>query len=110
MNHIMRRGLPMALLVVTVAFAWPAVSFAVQATLTDDSYTVSAGTQVNTGHGTKSTILVSPTTTGFLQFDLSTLPAGTTSANIEIATLTLFVTRDKVPTPGSFDVKLVTAA
>lgn len=98
----------MALLVVAIAWLWPAVSFAVQPLLIDDSYTESAGVGVNQVHGKRATIHVSSRFTGFLWFDLSTLPAGTTSANIEKVTLSLFVTRSSVRAPGSFDIRLVT--
>jgi hypothetical protein len=44
----------------------------------------------------------------FLKFDLPNLPAGTAGADVALATLRLWV--NKVTTPGSFDVVLVTSA
>lgn len=110
MNKFVKRSFLATWIAAAVALAWPADSFAVPATLTDDSFTVSAGAQASHVHGNKSTIHVSPTSTGFLQFDLSTLPAGTTSANIEKATLSLYVTRHTMKSAGTFDVRMVTGA
>jgi hypothetical protein len=110
MNKFIKRSFLATWIAAAVALAWPADSFAVPATLTDDSFTVSTGAQASHVHGTKSTIHVSPTSTGFLQFDLSTLPAGTTSANIEKATLSLYVTQHTVKAAGTFDVRMVTGA
>ena len=95
------------LILASIGFAWPVDALAVQATLTNDAYALIAG--VNTP-GAKATILVTLVSTGFLQFDLSTLPAGTTSADIQKATLTLFVTPGKVKATGTFDVKMMTGA
>ena len=108
MNKFVKQSFLAVWIALAVALVWPADSFAVQATLTDDSFTVLTGAQSSHVHGTKTNIHVSSTSTGFLQFDLSTLPAGTTSANIEKATLSLFVTRRTVKAAGSFDIRLVT--
>jgi hypothetical protein len=105
-----KQALLATLFFVVLGYVCPAVSLAVNATLLDDTYTLSTGLQARQIQGSKSTILISPTTTGFLRFDLSTLPDGVTSANIKKATLTLFVTPGTLKTTGLFDVNLVTSA
>jgi hypothetical protein len=107
-NKVDKQTFLAALFAAAMGLGWPVHALAVQGTLMDDSYTVSSGGQANNVQGAKATILVSPTANGFFQFDLSTLPSGTTSADITKATLTLFAS--KVTTPGTFDVKLVTGA
>ena len=63
------------------SFLWPGVSFAVQAILTDDTYTDTGSSTSNFGTNAvvkvkASTLKSTNTQTGFIKFDLSTLPAG----------------------------------
>src|ERR1044071_5767506 len=88
---------------------FPARALAVPATLLDDSYTTSAK-PFSTPAGSQPTIVVSPKTTGFVQFDLSTLPAGTQAGDVAKASLTLYVSAGSVKSPGSFSVKAVAGA
>ncbi len=62
----------------------------------------------STNFGTLSNLYVGNGNSAFLQFDLSTLPAGTTSAQIARATLTVFVNR--VNTAGSVTLAPATSA
>jgi hypothetical protein len=94
-----------AALAAAIGFASPSVASAVQGVLLEDAYTSSK--RPNTKFGSANTIVINRARTGFLLFDLSTLPAGSTGSNISKATLTLFV-RGAVKAPGSFDIKLVT--
>lgn len=86
-----------ALVAVAIGFACPSVSLAVQATLLEDAYTKSA---TASKFGTVATVVVNTTSTGLLQFDISTLPPGVTADNVKGATLTLFV-RGTVKTSGT---------
>ncbi|HEX9446207.1 MAG TPA: DNRLRE domain-containing protein, partial [Candidatus Binatia bacterium] len=104
----MKKFLLSALLATATGLFSPALSWAIQATLFDDAYTVSS--KPTTKFGSLATILVNPTSTGFIQFDLSTLPAGTLPQDVVKANLTLYVTVASVKVPGSFAVKRVTGA
>ena len=85
---------------------------AATATLTADASTLS--TSSNSNLGSKTTLVVKgpPAVTSvanaYVQFDLSTLPTGTTGSDVAKATLTLGV--NSVPKAGSFDVFRVTSA
>jgi hypothetical protein len=79
---------------------------AAQITLTGDASVSTA--QPSTNFGTLSNLYVGNGNSAFLQFDLSTLPAGTTSALIACATLTVFVNR--VNTAGSVTLSPATSA
>ncbi len=83
-----------------------AVAHAVEPTLTADTHVNAALPAVNSG--TVSNIAVGAGYTGLLQFDLATLPTGTTAAQISRATLRLYVNR--VDTPGSITVSPVSSA
>jgi hypothetical protein len=78
---------------------------AAQVTLTGDA-SVSAA-RPSTNFGTLSNLYVGNGNSAFLQFDLSTLPTGTTSSQIARATLTVFVNR--VNTAGSVTLSPVTS-
>ncbi|HEX3968675.1 MAG TPA: DNRLRE domain-containing protein, partial [Edaphobacter sp.] len=86
------------------AAALPA--FAVEATLVADAHVNSARPGVNSGG--ISNLNVGGGYTALLQFDLSTLPAGTTSAQISRATLRLYCNR--VDTAGSVSLQPVNRA
>lgn len=79
---------------------------ALNVTLTGDAHVNSAHSSIN--YGTLSNLYVGNGSTTFLQFDLTTLPAGTTSAQVSRATLTVFVNR--VNAAGSVTISPVTAA
>ncbi|HXS12186.1 MAG TPA: DNRLRE domain-containing protein [Acidobacteriaceae bacterium] len=79
---------------------------AVEATLKADASVNSAHPSIN--YGTLSNLYVASGNTAFLQFDLSTLPAGTTSAQVTRATLTVFANR--VNTAGAVTVSPVSAS
>ena len=94
------------LLVLTIVLIVPRTCAAVEATLTDDAYTSSGSATRNFG-ATSSVLVTGPITnakaaTGFLKFDLSSLPAGTPSGEVVEAILRLWVNR--VSAPGSFNV------
>jgi Collagen triple helix repeat (20 copies) len=78
---------------------------ALDATLSGDASVNSARASVN--YGSLSNLYVGNGNTTFLQFDLSTLPAGTTPAQVSRATLTVFVNR--VNTAGSIAVSPILA-
>ncbi len=79
---------------------------ALEVTLKKDASVNSARATVN--YGGLSNLYVGNGNTTFLQFDLGTLPAGTTAAQVSQATLTVFVNR--VNAAGVVTVSPVTAA
>jgi hypothetical protein len=79
--------------------------WAADAVLTADAYVSTAA--VNTNYGTQATLNVGGGDTAFLQFDLSTLPPGSTAASIAGAQLIFFV--DRVGVGGSVDLHAVAA-
>jgi hypothetical protein len=91
------------LLAITLQFALPAA--ATLAPPRDDTYVVSDS--ANKNFGTDASIIVNAASIGLVQFDTSTLPANITAADVEKATLILFV--NKVTTAGSINVLPVTA-
>ncbi len=111
-GKLISKGLLVSLLI-AISILLPSLSFAVEATLTDDAYTYSGSRTANTRYGTQPILSVRGAPGGaalkrsFLKFDLSTLPAGTTGANVQKATLKLYV--NKLTASGSFDIAKVTA-
>jgi hypothetical protein len=81
-------------------------AYAQQAILTGDTQINSAAPAA--GYGSTTTVNVSPTNSGLLLFDLSTLPAGTTAAQVLQARLILFP--DLVTTGGTVGIYKVTSA
>jgi len=79
---------------------------ALDVTLSGDASVNSA--HATTNYGTLSNLYVGNGNTTFLQFNLKTLPAGTTAAQVSQATLTVFVNR--VNAAGAVTVSPVTAA
>jgi len=79
---------------------------AVEATLVADAHVNSARPAVNSG--AISNLNVGGGYTALLQFDLSTLPAGTTAAQVSRATLRLYCNR--MDTPGLVSLQLVGGA
>jgi trimeric autotransporter adhesin len=74
-----------------------------QLTPSGDSYTNTAASTTN--YGAKTLLDVESSQTTFIQFDLSSIPSGYTSADITKATLKLYV--NAVTTAGSFNVDYV---
>ncbi|MGH8607198.1 MAG: hypothetical protein ACREX9_07225, partial [Gammaproteobacteria bacterium] len=71
---------------------WPTLSFAgVEAVLIDDAYTSSSSPSAKLGK--KKSLLVSGSLRSFLKFNLATLPSGIVGADVEKATLKLFVSK-----------------
>src|SRR5436190_1073020 len=96
---IIRRPL-MALFFVTMLMLLAGTSLAQTATLTDDAYTSSQAQNTNNGTATSLTVAQLPgkkgavtTQNSYLKFKLtSSLPLGTTAANVAKATLKVYVT------------------
>jgi hypothetical protein len=103
---IVRKFLMSSLGLVAALLFFSGTSFAVQAVISDDTYTVAGQSTKN--FGTKKVIIVEAGKIGYVKFNLSTLPAGLTGADIEKATLTLFVA--KVKTAGSMDIYQINPA
>jgi hypothetical protein len=102
------RKIPVLLLILFLLLWVPSIQ-AHTLHVTQDTYNNSA--MVNDGNGGETRVHVNDqngTEQGFAQFDLSTLPSGTTGADIEKATFRLFVRN--VMTPGDMDVHLVTSS
>ncbi len=103
----MRNLIIVAFLLLAVPFVLPAST----AVLTGDTYVSSSHTTTN--YGAAPNLVVDSTDRALLKFDLSTLPAGTTAADVAKATLMLWVSKpcEHSDRPaGSFDVHLVTGA
>ena len=100
MKHLLR------LLAVVSAFllVFP-VAHATELTLTGDTHVSTA--RRNTNFGTLADLHVGNGNTALLQFNLATLPAGTTSSQVARATLTVFVNR--VNTGGLVNLAPVTS-
>ena len=94
-----------SLLSVCMALSSAASAFAAQVTLTADAHVAAA--HPTTNYGTLSNLYVGNGSTSLLQFELASLPAGTTAAQISRATLTVFVNR--VLTPGTISLSPVTS-
>lgn len=107
-----RRLLPM-LFLMAMGLWVPAVALAIPATLVADTYL--SFRKPGTPQGAEEVLKVTGIAgvvprfeRAFLQFDVSTLPAGTTGSEVTRATLTLFVSEVRVP--GTFDVVAVDSA
>jgi hypothetical protein len=99
--------LPVRLLsLVLIALGATAISHATQVALVGDASVSTARPATN--FGALSNLYVGNGNTALLQFDLSTLPAGTTAAQIAHATLTVFVNR--VNANGSVSLSPITSA
>jgi Collagen triple helix repeat (20 copies) len=81
------------------------VASATQATLTGDSFVSTS--RASSNFGGLSNLYVGNGNTALLQFDLSSLPAGTTAGQIASATLRVYVNR--IYTPGAFSMLPVTS-
>lgn len=85
----------------------PAGALAQNVPLTQDAYVV-PGNGANYGTITMMNVGGSTENQGLIQFDLSTLPPGTTRANIARATLVVFAS--KVGVPGTINISVATGA
>ena len=75
------------------------------ATLVADTH--NSKTFITRNFGSATDLLVGPGNTSFVQFELSTIPAGTLSSQVSKATLTFYVS--KINTPGRLDIRTVNA-
>jgi len=82
------------------------VAHATDSTVTGDTYVNSA--HPSTNYGGLSNLYVNANGTSLIQFDLSSLPAGTTASQIGKATLKLFINR--INTSGLISVAPVTSS
>ena len=90
----------------TILMWIPGTALAQEARLTDDTYISSSNRTTNFGGaGTMSVNGNNSNLRGFIKFDLSTLPAGTTGNSVAKAVLTLYVSN--VGKTGSFNVQVV---
>src|SRR4029077_4094138 len=74
---------------------------------TDDSYTASSSPNSNFGNQSGLEV-IGPGVNSYIRFDLTALPSGLTSSNVNKATMRLSV--NGVTTAGAFDVYLVTSS
>lgn len=80
---------------------------AAQIPATDDSFTTSSSPANN--FGTQSSVdVIGPGVNGYIRYDLTALPAGLTGANVNKATMRLYI--NGVTTAGTFDVYEVTGS
>src|SRR5271169_1175414 len=101
------RALFFVLAMFVLTMMLPSAAWADTVHLTGDTQVGPPSDSTN-NYGTLTTINVGGATpfTGLIQFDLTTLPAGTTSAQISKATLYLFV--HSVGAPGSININAAT--
>ncbi|HEV2827287.1 MAG TPA: DNRLRE domain-containing protein, partial [Pyrinomonadaceae bacterium] len=106
------KSLIFALLVVGLVMFLPSVSFGQGSTLERDAYTSSTSPGTNTGSATILRVSGSGSgivANGYIRHHLTTsLPPGTTGANVAKATIKFYVS--KVTSPGTIDVYLVSGA
>ena len=94
------------MVVVLAVFAFPTMLNA-QSVLTDDAYT--KGDAVSRNFGSNPVLNVSPVETAYVKFKISsTIPTGTSGADVARAALKLYL--GNVSSPGKLDVYLVTSA
>jgi hypothetical protein len=88
----------------------PVGAFAQMVPLTQDSYVVTLPTATGANYGPAATVNVGGPngSHALMQFDLTTLPAGTTAANVAKVTLTLFV--NKIGTSGTVNISVANGA
>src|SRR2546422_7016188 len=108
-------GLLVGLVMGLLTLLFPGVAHAVQATLTDDTYTSNSASQTTTNFGTNSILrlqdpaLASIEQRVYLKFDLSNLPGCPSScplrSEIDRASLRLYV--NKLNSSGTFSVASV---
>ncbi len=102
-----RPSLTSPLLAALLALALaPSAAHATEVALTNDAHVNS--TRTTTNFGTLANLYVGGGNNAFLQFDLTTLPAATTSSQVSRAILTVYVNR--INTAGAITVSPVTSA
>jgi hypothetical protein len=84
----------------------PSAAHATEVALTNDAHVNS--TRTTTNFGTLANLYVGGGNNAFLQFDLTTLPIGTTSSQVSRAILTVYVNR--INTAGAVTISPVTSA
>ena len=94
-------GNMVAAMLVAAGLSWPGAASAIQLTIEADTF-VNASS-INQNNGSATSLKVGPNFTTYLKFDLTPLPPGTTAADIEKATLTVYV--NTVTTQGPFNVR-----
>jgi hypothetical protein len=102
MKHSMKWTKWVAAGVITISSAFAA--HATEGVVVADTYVTT--TAPTTNYGSQTTLNVNSTSTALIQFDLSSLPAGTTSSQIGAAYLKLFV--DRINTTGLISVQPIT--
>ncbi|MGA2538801.1 MAG: DNRLRE domain-containing protein [Terracidiphilus sp.] len=99
------RGFLLVSVLFSVTLLIPVAAFAQEARLSADTYVSSGKRTTNYGSATTMSISGNPDAIGFVQFDLSTLPSGTTASSVSKAVLTLYV--PSVAKAGGFNVQIV---
>jgi hypothetical protein len=109
-NNLLARSSVLSAITFTIiaAMVLPGLALAQDATLTGDAYVSLANPTTNFGNAVTMVISgnINNQRRGFVKFDLSTLPAGTTSNDVANAVLTMFVESNTV-TESSFNVQIV---
>ena len=100
-NREIRFSCLLLLLTFSAQFAAP------QIPATDDAYTASSSPTSNYGTGSQLNV-IGPGVNSYIRFDLTALPTGLTSSNVNKATLRLNI--NGVTTSGTFGVYLVTGS
>src|SRR6266852_2846123 len=101
-NNFVNKIFVFAVILFSAAMLIPAGAVAQDAQLSADTYVSSGKPTTNFGSaGTMSITGSGAVARGFIRFDLSTLPSGTTSDGVAKAALTLYVSN--VGTAGSFN-------
>ena len=106
-KHIFRtkKLLMSSLLIAAVLLFCSGSLFAADARLTDDTYADASKSSVNFGAKATMKISSSPVQTGYVKFDLSTLPAGKTGDDVAKAVLTFYVSN--VKKEGVLDIRTI---
>ena len=80
-------------LLVGMCLVWSTHLFSHTVTLVDDTFIDLGSSKLNISNGNHQTIKLDEEKIGFVQFDLSVLPTGTTSADVVQATLRVFASK-----------------
>src|SRR2546427_365279 len=108
-EKVVSRSYLLAAILFTAVMLFPSGARAQDARLTDDAYVSTANPSANFG-GTGAMLIRGNASflRGFIKFDLSTLPRGTTGNDVAKAVLTLYVS--SMGSAGSFNVQIVSAS
>jgi hypothetical protein len=104
--RLTRLSIARLLTIALAAFSTGSAAHATEVALTGDAAV--NPTRATTNFGTLANLYVGNGSTAFIQFDLSTLPAGITSSQVSRAILTVFINR--VNTGGAVSLSPVTSA